>query len=64
MENPNPINQIQPPPQVAQATVKPTSEGRKPWQKPLAKRISKNSILDLGPTPGTLENMTFSYKSI
>lgn len=37
---------------------------RRPWRKPEAKPISRFSILSLGPTPGSLENFTFSYKSL
>jgi|GEM_PF-2280381 len=40
------------------------AEGRRPWRKPEAKPISRFSILSLGPTPGSLENFTFSYKSL
>ena len=40
------------------------SDPRRPWCKPEAKPISKFTILALGPTPGALENFTFSNKSI
>jgi hypothetical protein len=42
----------------------PPSDMRKPWRKPEANAISKFTILSLGPTPGALENFTFSNKSI
>ncbi|NDC76926.1 MAG: hypothetical protein EBZ67_03480 [Chitinophagia bacterium] len=46
------------------AADRPQSVVRKPWRKPEAKLISKFTILALGPTPGALENFTFSNKSI
>lgn len=42
----------------------PQADVRRPWCKPEATSISKFSILALGPTPGALENMTFSNKSL
>ena len=37
---------------------------RKEWVTPKAVPISRFSILDLGPTPGTVENSTYSNKSL
>lgn len=46
------------------AADRPQTDVRKPWRKPEAHPISKFAILALGPTPGALENFTFSNKSI
>lgn len=42
----------------------PRTDVRRPWCKPEATAVSKFTILALGPTPGALENFTFSNKSI
>jgi hypothetical protein len=42
----------------------PQADVRRPWCQPEARPISKFTILSLGPTPGALENFTFSNKSI
>jgi hypothetical protein len=64
VENPDKKETTGSPGSAPSALERPQSVVRKPWRRPEARLISKFTILALGPTPGALENFTFSNKSI